>query len=111
MGGVAFLQRLVVLVPLYSGMLAQAEATVASKRVPSVAQPFVAFARCMATAPGTVRHSAFRAARYFPLAVDRTCSVAEIAAARATLMNDAIRLSALTASLIAAPLTGEINAA
>jgi hypothetical protein len=38
-------------------------------------------------------------------------SVAKIATARATLVNNAIRLSALTANLIAAPLTGENNAA
>jgi hypothetical protein len=47
----------------------------------------------------------------FVVAVVLIRSVAKIATARATLVNNAIRLSALTANLIAAPLTGENNAA
>jgi hypothetical protein len=47
----------------------------------------------------------------FVVAVFLICSVAKIASARAALVNNAIRVSALTANLIAAPLTGENNAA
>jgi hypothetical protein len=47
----------------------------------------------------------------FVVAVDLIRSVAKIATAGATRVNNAVRLSALTASLIAAPLTGENNAA
>jgi hypothetical protein len=47
----------------------------------------------------------------FVVAVVLRCSVANTATVRATLLNNAIRLSAPTANLIAAPLTGENNAA
>ena len=47
----------------------------------------------------------------FVVAVVLIRSVAKIATARAILVNNAIRLSALKANLIAAPLTGENNAA
>ena len=47
----------------------------------------------------------------FVVAVVLICSVAIIATARATLVNNAIQLSALTASLIAAPRTVSNNAA
>jgi hypothetical protein len=47
----------------------------------------------------------------FVVAVVLICSVAKIATARATLVDNAIQLSALTANLIAAPRTGANNAA
>jgi len=47
----------------------------------------------------------------FVVAVFLICSVAKIDSARPALVNNAIRVSALTANLIAAPLTGENNAA
>ncbi len=48
----------------------------------------------------------------FVVTVVLICSVApKVATAKAALVNNAIRLSALTANLIAAPLTGENNAA
>ena len=48
----------------------------------------------------------------FVVAVILICSVApKVATAKAALVNNATRLLALTANLIAAPLTGENNAA